>query len=452
MNDNFLLGTPYAKWLYHGCAKNMPVIDYHNHLSIEDLAADKHYENLAELWVISDPYKHRAMRICGIAERYITGDASAYEKFMAWMSVLPKLIGNPLYDWSILEMDRIFRIELTSGFVDAKWLWEETSRKLDKNEYSALKLLDKFHVEYAAPCALATDEIASFEKLMNSAPSLRGDNLVDVTKGIIDRLEELTAMVVNTLDDFYAAIRMRLKAFHKAGCRFSDHALDDGFDYFTDDGKNEIRFREIKKGNLLEEVEKKKLSAGILRFLAGEYAQMGWAMQLHIGALRYTSSRLRDLAGPAGGYAGIGSPCNVKSLAMMLDDFEKNGCGMPRIILFNLNPADNAVMSVLSGSYSQDGIAGKVQQGPAWWWCDHLYGMREVFSHISSYGVLSAFIGMTTDSRSILSFVRHEYFRRALCGWIGEKVSKGEIIAEKEMLKSIVADVCYNNAKKIIAK
>ena len=371
---------------------------------------------------------------------------------MAWMSVLPKLIGNPLYDWSVLEMGRIFKVELKSGLTDAGWLWEETNKKLLQDDYTALKLLEKFNVEYAAPCALVTDEIVSFEKLPNIAPSLRGDNLLDITEDTISRLGQMTAVEINSLDDFYDAIKMRLEAFHKAGCRFSDHALDDGFAYFTDDGKNEVRFLEIVKGNQLEESEKKKFASQILRFLAGEYARMGWIMQLHIGALRYTSSRLRDLAGPAGGYAGIGSPCNVKSLATMLDDFEKAACGMPRIMLFNLNPADNAVMSVLSGSYSQDGIAGKVQQGPAWWWCDHLYGMREVFNHISSYGVLSTFIGMTTDSRSILSFVRHEYFRRALCGWIGEKVSKGEIMVEKEILNCLVADVCYYNAKKVIAK
>lgn len=452
MDDNFLLNTPLAQWLYHECAKDLPVIDYHNHLAMDDLAADKCYENIAELWLLSDPYKHRAMRICGIEEKYITGDAGEYDKFSAWMSVLSRLIGNPLYDWSILEMKRIFDIDLRPGITDSRWVWEQTNSKLSQADYSSVNLLSKFCVEYAAPCALLTDDISPFYKFENLAPSLRGDNIVDVTKTTIDRLEQITKLHINTLNEFFDAIAMRLDTFGKAGCKFSDHALDDGFAYFPDDGKNIERFCEVRQGHLLHEEDQKRLSSEILRFLSGEYARRGWTMQLHIGAQRYTSSRLRTLAGPAGGFAGIGNCCDVKSLTQMLDSFEKSRYGLPRTILFTLNPADNAVMSVLCGSYSQDGVAGKIQQGPAWWWCDHLYGMREVFENISSFGVLSVFIGMTTDSRSILSFVRHEYFRRALCGWIGEKAAKGEIPADKEMLKILVQDVCYYNAKRIITE
>ena len=200
----------------------------------------------------------------------------------------------------------------------------------------------------------------------------------------------------------------------------------------------------------MEKEDQIRLTSDILRFLAGAYARRGWTMQLHIGAQRNTSTRLRTIAGPAGGFAGIGSGCDVSSLTGMLDDFEQGPHGLPRVILFTLNPADNAVMSVLSGSYSQDGIIGKVQQGPAWWWCDHLYGMREVFESISASGVLSTFIGMTTDSRSLLSFVRHEYFRRALCGWIGEKAARGEFPAEESLLKTLVENVCYRNAKNVV--
>ena len=452
MNENFLLGNQISQQLFHECAKSLPVIDYHNHLSMDDLIPGKRYGNIAELWLLNDPYKHRAMRICGVEEKYITGHTDDMEKFKAWISTLPHLIGNPLYDWSILEMRRIFDINLEPGITDAKWLWEQTNHRLSQPEYSGLNLLSKFNVEYAAPCTTITDDLSPYQKIKHIVPSLRGDNMVDITCQTITQLEHMTKSAINTLQDYFNAIILRLEIFSKAGCKFSDHALDDGFRYYHDDGQNAGRFRKLRQDGVLDQEERKKLSAEMLRFLSCEYAKRGWTMQLHIGAQRHTSSRLRTLAGPAGGFAGIGSCCNVESITQMLDEFERGEYGLPQTILFTLNPADNAVMSVLSGSYSQDGVAGKVQQGPAWWWCDHLYGMREMFENISSFGVLSIFIGMTTDSRSILSFVRHEYFRRALCGWLGEKAAKGEITASDKVLKRLVEDICYNNAKKIISK
>lgn len=450
MEENYLLNTTLARQLYHDTAKKLPVIDFHNHLCIADLAERRNYENLARLWLISDPYKHRAMRICGVAERYITGGADDYEKFQTWMAVLPKLIGNPLYDWSILEMERILGIELNPEAIDVQSVWKKANDLLSQSEYTAPGLLSLFNVEYAAPCASATEDISVFLKIDRIAPSLRGDDIVKPDKKTVEKLEELTGKTVNTREDYFAAVSVRLNDFQMAGCKFSDHALDDGFVFYADDGKSEKRFCRLLQENSLTEEEEGRLSSEILRFLASEYARRDWTMQLHIGAQRDTSSRLRSLAGPAGGFAGIGNCCSVRSLTRMLDNFEQGRYGLPRTILFTLNPADNAVMSVLSGSYSQDGVAGKVQQGPAWWWCDHLHGMREVFETISSFGVLSEFIGMTTDSRSILSFVRHEYFRRALCGWIAEKAAKGEMPASPELLKKLVEAVCYGNAKKLI--
>lgn len=460
MDDNFLLNTPLSQRLFHECAQRLPVIDYHNHLNVHDLAGRRSFQNLAQLWLTGDPYKHRAMRICGVAEKYITGEASELEKFDAWMCTLPKLIGNPLYDWSILEMKRVFGIELKPGVTDSRHLWEETGQLLAQPEFSAPGLLEKFHVEYASPCALLTEELEPFSEFaaLNGpsyfgpalAPSLRGDNLVDVNIQTLDALEQITQMRVTSLEEYFCAIEKRLDEFEQAGCRFSDHALDDGFIYLQDDGRDEERFQALRQGEELEQDDSKRLSCAVLKFLASSYARRNWTMQLHIGARRSTSSRLRALAGPAGGFAGIGSCCDVRSLTCMLDEFEKGRWGMPRIILFTLNPADNAVMSVLSGSYSQDGVSGKITQGPAWWWCDHLYGMREVFENISAFGVLSTFVGMTTDSRSLLSFVRHEYFRRALCGWIGDKAEKGEMEASKDMLRTLVEDICYNNAKKLL--
>lgn len=447
MDENFLLGTPLARRLFHDCAKDLPIIDYHNHLNMDELAHLERFDNLARLWLVSDPYKHRAMRICGVDEKYITGAATDREKFDAWMEVLPRLIGNPLYDWSIMEMDRIFGIDLKPGITDPAQVWEEANRKLAQPEYSPFSIFEKFQVEYAAPCALLTDDLSVFQKFEQLAPSLRCDNLVGLTKETVDRIGELTERKIDTLADFQEALHCRLDVFDQVGCKFADHALDNGFVYETDDGANASRFQALCAGQTLSQEEQNRLFCGILTFLASEYAKRGWTMQLHIGAQRYTSSRLRAIAGPAGGFAGIGSCCDVKSLTSMLDCFEKGEHGLPRVILFTLNPADNAVMSVLSGSYSESGVVGKVQQGPAWWWCDHLYGMREVFENLSSFGVLSTFVGMTTDSRSILSFVRHEYYRRAICGWIGEKVERGEFLATESQLKQLVKAVCYENAK-----
>lgn len=350
MDEHFLLTTRLAQQLYHGCAAPLPIIDYHNHLSVRDLA---------QLWLVSDPYKHRAMRICGVPERYITGDADDFERFSAWMSVLPRLMGNPLYDWSVMEMKRVFEIDLAPGVTDAAWLWEEANRRLALPEYSALALLERFRVEYAAPCAALTDDITDYLRFENLAPSLRGDDLTALIPSTIGRLEQLTKTAIHTLEIYYAAIDRRLDDFANAGCRFSDHALDNGFAYLPDDGNNGHRFQTWRQGGALEKEDQIRLTSDILRFLAGAYARRGWTMQLHIGAQRNTSTRLRAIAGPAGGFAGIGSGCDVSSLTGMLDDFERGSHGLPRVILFTLNPADNAVMSVLRGSYSQDGVIAR---------------------------------------------------------------------------------------------
>lgn len=452
MKEDFLLNSPTARILFHECAKDLPVIDYHNHLAMADLATDRQFENLAQLWVVNDPYKHRAMRICGVEEYYISGKADDFAKYEKWMQTLPQLIGNPLYDWSVLEMKRVFDIEFNPETVDAAALWNEANQKLACPKYTARNLLGSFHVEYTAPCASFVEDITSFFQFDHIAPSLRGDDIVAVTKETIGKLAQITGIKINTLEDYFCAVTKRLEEFAKAGCRFSDHALDDNFVYIPDDGRNKERFERIRDGEILEADEREHLSSAVLRFLAPAYAKQGWTMQLHIGAQRFTSSRLRNIAGPAGGFAGIGNGVNVRSLTQMLDAFEQSEGGLPRTVLFTLNPADNAVMSALSGSYSEDGVVGKVQQGPAWWWCDHLYGMREVFETLSTFGVMSTFIGMTTDSRSILSLVRHEYFRRAFCGWLGEKADKGEIIAPVPALKQLVENVCYKNANRIINK
>lgn len=442
LKKNYLLTTPLADRLYD-TVKKLPLIDWHNHLAIGDLIKNRMYENLTELWLASDPYKHRAMRICGVPEQLITGDVSPYEKFRVWSRVLPQLAGNPLYDWSRLELQRVFGIEEELKETSAEKIWKHANELLKKKEYTARGLLEYFQVEYTAPCMGYSDKIPDFSVVKGIVPSLRGDDLPGLNNPVFQQAASLTELRMKLFS--------RLKEFHAAGCRFVDQALDAGFIYVHDDGKNEKRFAALKQGNLSVE-DRSALACGILRMLGELYAELGWTLQLHIGAQRRTSSRLYKIAGPAGGYAGIGHSCDIRFLIELMDDLEQSYAGMPRMIIYTLNPCDHAMFAVLSGSFPGDGERGKVTLGPAWWFCDHIYGMRDCFENVAAYGVLSVFPGMTTDSRSLLSFVRHEYFRRTFCAWLADKACRDEMPSDFAMLKELAEKVCYYNAKAIINK
>ena len=451
MDENLLLTTPMARRLYHDCAAELPLIDYHNHLAVKEIAAGKRFADPTDLWLQTDPYKHRAMRICGMEERRITGNASPYEKFLAWSSVLPKLIGNPLYHWSMLELKRIFDIDIPLSPDSAGRIWDEMSEKLADPAYYADRIFARFPVEYAAPCTTLTDDLTPFRQTGGGlVPSLRGDDLLQPSPEWIRQLETESGTAITNLPDFRSAVTRQLLKFHRAGCRFADHALDNGFRYVPDDGGNDRRFLELLHNGTLNPADQHHFASGMLRFLGREYAGRNWVLLLHIGAERHTSTRLRRLAGPAGGYAGIGRSCDITSLVHLLDDLESGPAGLPQTVLFTLNPADHATFAVLSGSYPGDGVNGKVQLGPAWWYCDHPAGIRDALEATASYGVLSSFIGMTTDSRSLLSLVRHEYFRRVFCAWIGEKTSRGEFPATRKTLENLVRAVCWENAHTII--
>ncbi|MBQ9337702.1 MAG: glucuronate isomerase [Lentisphaeria bacterium] len=440
MKEDFLIFDETGGKLYEA-VRDLPVIDWHNHLPVKDLAADRKYADLTELWVASDPYKHRAMRICGVPEKKITGDVPSIEKFRAWSGVLPQLAGNPLYHWSQLELKRIFGIDEPLRPETADMIWEKANARLSEAGYTARGLLKKFNVEYAAPCASAGDDLSGFAQVPGIVPSLRGDDLFGLSSPLFSEADGLVSLRARLKDE--------LLRFHAAGCRFADHALDAGFTYVPDDGRNDKRFAELKRGTL-SGMDRNALACEVLRTLGGFYAELGWTLQLHIGALRKTSSRLRSAAGPAGGYAGIGSTCDVRSLASLLDDLESSEAGLPRVFLYTLNPVDHAMFAVLSGSFPGDGVRGKVTLGPAWWYCDHIHGMRDCFENIAAYGVLSVFPGMTTDSRSLLSFVRHEYFRRVFCGWLAEKAARDEMPSDFAVLEDLAKKVCYHNAKAII--
>ena len=435
ISDRFLLEDGLAAELY-GCVKDLGAVDYHNHLDPASMATDRHYSNIARLWVISDPYKHRAMRMCGVPERLITGDADDFEKFLAWADVCPKTLGGPLFHWSALEMKRVFGIDemLTSG--NAREIWGFCNSRLGEGGLSCNDILNGFNAEYLCTSDDFRDDVSvhtdASGKGFKVCPSLRADSILTFPGEY------------PTLDEYLDFVQTRLDVFDESGCRLADHAIDGGFHY--DEVSREKASCIYLDRKVADDGAISALKSYVLSWLIKEYAHRGWVLQLHIGAQRQTSSRLRALAGPAGGYASIGSCCDITSLCRLLDEAECHGA-LPRTILYTLNPADNAAFATLCGSFSAEDGMPKIQFGPAWWYNDHKYGMESHLEVISSYGLLSTFIGMTTDSRSFLSLSRHEYFRRILCSWIAEKVRKGEFPEDLDLLAGTVRGIAHDNAR-----
>ena len=387
--------------------KGLPIVDWHNHLDLVALAEDKPLGSLYEVWVKADPYKHRAMRICGEPERVITGDASEEEKWAAWTRTLPKLVGNPLFAWAEQELAFLrgtyppSEASAEGGSMrggNGEW-WREV-KNISLGEWTPSKMLKKFGVEYLSPCIGVDCDLATKNtKDTKVVPSLR----------------------MNAVDEISVE---GLEKFNAAGCRVVDISVDD--------------------------ISQLTTHYSQLSTVAAFAATHGWTMLLHMGALRETSARLRALAGPTGGFAGMRAPVDPMAVAAYLNELEKEGA-LPRTILMSLNPEAHAELAVLAGSFNGEGVTGKVQLGPAWWWCDHEEGIRDALEKSAAYGVLSTFVGMTTDSRSLLSFVRHDYFRRVLCKWVAEKVSSGAFPADELLLRPILENICYKNAKGMVS-
>ncbi|MBR3966766.1 MAG: glucuronate isomerase [Clostridia bacterium] len=426
MKENYLLKTEQAQRLYSNTAKNLPIIDFHNHITLKDIVNDRKFNNIYELWLECDPYKHRLMRICGIPEFFITGGAEPYEKFKKYCEIFPHLAGNPVYDWSRMELSSIFGINELPCRENAKKIFDATGEMLSSSEYTNNAILSRFNIEYQSPVASILDELSDFDG-KKTAPSLRGDELLLPTEKLKNDLSTASDIKITDDDSYTNAICKLLDRFEKADCKFADHALDDGF-FEEDSKKQEILIR-----------------------LGNEYAKRGWTLLLHLDAKRKTSSRLRAIAGAAGGYAASGGRFDTSALCDLLGKMEDSGA-LPRTVLFPLTMSDQTTLAILEGSFSEDGIKGKIQLGPAWWWCDHSFGIKNALDSIASFGVLSEFIGMTTDSRSILSFVRHDYFRRIFCSYLDELNSKNELDMTYETMTEIVEKVCYKNAYERIKK
>ncbi|MDQ6813942.1 MAG: glucuronate isomerase, partial [Bacteroidota bacterium] len=373
------------------------------------------------------------------------------------VKTVSKTIGNPLFHWSCLELKRIFGIDEILSEKNADEVWNTCNKQLQNDGFGALDILHKWKAEIVCTSDDLTDNLelhktASGNGGVKVLPSLRGDSIVAFDGPSSNWMQKLSGNdgAIKNLDDYKQAITQKLNDFNEAGCKLADHSLDAGFAFLLPtESVATILFENYLNDIPLNNREIVLLKSHLLVFLGTEYCKRGWVLQLHIGAHRYTSTRLRKLVGPAGGYATIGKTCDIESLCMFLDAMEQQEL-LPRTILYTLNPADNAAFATLTGSYAEDGVAGKIQFGPAWWYNDQYEGIRQHLVTLSSYGLLSHFVGMTTDSRSLLSFSRHEYFRRILCNVVGMWVDGGELPADNDLISQLIKDIAYNNSKKFI--
>ncbi|TCC92465.1 glucuronate isomerase [Pedobacter hiemivivus] len=457
LDDNFLLETKTAEMLYHDYAKQMPIIDYHNHLIPEQIANDINFENITQVWLAGDHYKWRAMRANGVDEYYITGGATDLEKFKKWAETVPYTLRNPLYHWTHLELQRYFDIHEVLSGDNAERIYNECTAKLQRPEYSVQNLLRKMKVETLCTTDDPLDSLEFHQKIKNDGvdikvfPAFRPDKAMnaDDVAGLntyIDKLAELTGGEINDLDTYLSALKSRHDYFAANGCTVSDHGLEQIYaeDYTLAEVKSIFTKIRANAALTLEEVLKFK-SALLFEFALWDH-EKGWVQQYHLGALRNNNNRLLSQLGPDTGFDSIGDFSQGKQLSKFLNNLDSQN-RLAKTILYNLNPADNELMATMIGNYNDGTVAGKVQWGSGWWFLDQKDGMIKQINTLSNMGLLSRFVGMLTDSRSFLSYPRHEYFRRILCNLFGEDVEKGELPDNTEWIGQLVQDICYNNAK-----
>lgn len=458
INDDFLLDTPQAKTLFHEYAEGQPIIDYHSHLDPAAIADNRQFSNIAQLWLDGDHYKWRAMRTNGIPERLCSGDAPDREKYDAWAATVPRLLRNPLYHWTHLELRRPFGI---SGILfspeTADEVWEKTSSMLQSGKMGALDILKRMNVETVCTTDDPCDDLSAHRRHAASGdsvkllPTFRPDKARAVYQGSawrewVGRLEQASGMEIRDLAVFRKALASRHDFFAQHGCKLSDHSLE-AFDGESLSGEDaSALFASALQGGGIASGDAARFSNYLMDFFAELDSGKNWVRQLHVGALRNPNgAALRDL-GPDTGFDAIADFTYIAPLARLLDRSAQKGT-LPRTILYNLNPRDNAALAVLCGSF-QDGVtAGKMQYGAAWWFLDQMDGMTRHLETLSQLGMLSRFVGMLTDSRSLLSYTRHEYFRRILCRILGRDMARGLVPDDMEMIGSMAADIAYRNAK-----
>ncbi len=456
MDADFMLHTEAARKLYHTFAEGMPVLDYHCHISPEEIACDRRFENITQIWLGGDHYKWRLMRANGVAERYITGDAPDREKFQKWAETLEMAAGNPVYHWSHLELQRFFGYHGVLNGETAQKVWELTGEKLAQPQMSARNLILRSRVTLLCTTDDPADDLPWHRKLaaddsfpVQVLPAWRPDRAMNLEKTdypeYLQRLAEAAGMEIASFADLKAALRKRMDVFDSLGCRASDHGLETVSFAPASDREIEAIFSRRMSGEVPGEEDCRRFRTAFLRFAAGEYAARGWVMQLHFGCLRDNNRKMFEFLGADTGFDCVNNETSARHLAAFLNDLEENGI-LPKTILYSLDANDNDMLDSVIGCFQSSEAAGKLQHGAAWWFNDHCAGMKKQMISLANGGLLGNFVGMLTDSRSFLSYPRHEYFRRILCDLIGQWVEDGEYPMDEKNLERIIRGICYENA------
>jgi len=458
LTEDFLLQTRTAKALYHEHARKMPIYDYHCHLPAYQIAADHRFEDLTQAWLAGDHYKWRAMRTNGIDERYVTGDADDGEKFEKWAQTVPFCLGNPLYHWTHLELKRLFGIQgkrLDGG--TAKAIYEECSEKLRSPEFSVRSIMRKMNVKLVCTTEGPLDTLEHHRKIRQDGFEIkvhtawRPDQAMAVedlqkVNIFIDKLEELCDLEISDFPKYIEALRERHTFFHENGCRLSDHGLETAYAEDYTDREIKAIFTKIRTGRSLTGHESRQFKSTLMVEFGLMDAERGWVQQLHLGALRNNCTRLFQKLGPDIGCDSMSDLEVARPLSKFLDRLDQQG-RLPKTVLYNLNPRDNAVMATMVGNFQDGSTGGKLQFGSGWWFLDQKDGMEDQMRILANMGLLSRFVGMLTDSRSFLSYPRHEYFRRVLCNLLGSDVEAGLLPDDFDLLGKMVEDISFNNAR-----
>lgn len=460
ITDDFLLYNETARELFHNTAKNLPIIDYHNHLNQYEILEDKNYSNLAEVWLGGDHYKWRGMRANGISEDYITGNKSDYEKFLAWAKTVPNTIGNPLYHWTHLELLRYFDIDELLNEKSAPAIWEAANAKLATPELSTRALLKNKNVEFVGTTDDPTDNLEAHKALSKEdfsitvSPSFRPDKGLAIENddflAWVEKLEQATNTSVKNYEAFLNGLASRVDYFDEHGCRSSDHGINVIF--YEAATKEEVSaiFQKRLNNEALSAKEIEQFKTYTMVTLGELYADKGWVMQFHMNPLRNNSTRMFRKIGPDAGFDSIGDNLLASKLSSLLDAMDIND-KLPKTILYSLNARDNDILAAMAGNFQTDEVPGKVQFGTAWWFNDTIDGMENQMKTLANMGLISNFVGMLTDSRSFLSFPRHEYFRRILCNLLGSWVEQGRAPKDMALLETYVRNICYENAKRFFS-
>ena len=454
--ENFLLETDAARELYHDHAADMPIIDYHCHLPPAQIAADHNFKNLTDVWLRGDHYKWRAMRANGIPEDGITGSAGDREKHRNWAATLPYTMRNPLYHWSHLELDRYFGVRDLLGPENADTVYDRCTEQLLSPEFSVRSLVERMNVKVICTTDDPVDSLEHHKAINNDpfscrvVPGFRPDKSILIAKeGYPEYIDSLAGVTGGSITDYQgllSALRNRIDYFHSLNCRISDHGLNQ---LFADSCAPEQADRIFKKrigGEALTAEEARQFQTALLTELSKIYAELGWTQQFHLGALRDNNARILRNLGADAGVDSIGDFSQAEGMSFLFNALD-NTNQLAKTVVYNLNPADNEVMATMVGNFNDGSVAGKMQYGSAWWFLDQLDGMEKQMTALSNMGLLSRFVGMLTDSRSFLSFPRHEYFRRLLCNMFGQDIDRGLLPDDRKFIGQMIQDICYNNAK-----